>query len=152
MDKQVCNMNFLEREVSLFKSARSNVEKIETEINNVIETHTIKEKQELERAIDNYNGKVKNILESEQIKSKTKQLEEYSQVMSNSIKKAFDAYQKALVVIDNNQSLTPQKKIEYKQTLYRKIIERFLEEHEINMFNNLVNMMGGDNRVIMIGN
>jgi len=152
MDKQIVNLNFLDREVSLFKNARSNMEQLESDINTILEQNTKVEKQELEKAIENYNGKVKNILETEEIKSKTNKLEQYSDIMNESIKKAFETYKKALCIIDKQTNLTLEKKEDYKKLLYRKIIERFLNEDEISMFDNLINMMGNGNVMVMNGN
>ena len=152
MDKQIVNLNFLDREVSLFKNARSNMEQLESDINTILEQNTKVEKHELEKAIENYNGKVKHILETEEIKSKTNKLEHYSDIMNESIKKAFETYKKALGIIDKQNNLTLEKKAEYKKLLYRKIIERFLNEDEISMFDNLINMMGNENVMVMNGN
>ena len=149
MDKQIVNLNFLDREVSLFKNARSNMEQLESDINTILEQNTKVEKHELEKAIENYNGKVKHILETEEIKSKTNKLEHYSDIMNESIKKAFETYKKALDIIDKQTNLTLEKKAEYKKLLYRKIIERFLNEDEISMFDNLINMMGNGNVMVM---
>tara|TARA_Y100000590_G_C15746615_1_gene1022290 strand:+ start:5655 stop:6128 length:474 start_codon:yes stop_codon:yes gene_type:complete len=152
MDKQIVNLNFLDREVSLFKNARSNIEQLETDINNILEQNTKEEKHQLEKAIENYNGKVKTILESNEVKCKTDKLDQYSDIMNESIKKAFETYKKALTMIDKQPNLTLEKKAEYKKILYRKIIERFLNEDEISMFDNLINMMGNGNIMILNGN
>lgn len=151
MNNQLVNLSFLDREVATFKHARENIEKIEDDINNIIESNTKKEKQELDTAINNYNNKVKNLLESSSVKEKTNKLEEYSDMMSNSISKAFETYKKALVLIDQKID-DSEKRIEYKKLLHKRVIERFLNDEEIHMFNNLVNMMGNGNVVIMGGN
>lgn len=151
MNNQLVNFNFLDREVALFKDAKTNIETIETNINNIIEQNTVQEKKKLEEAIQNYNGKIKSILESDNIKQQTNKLEEYENVMTQSISKAYETYKKALVIIDKQEKLTPEKKQEYKILLHRKIIEKFLDQNEVQMFNQLINMMGNGN-VIFVGN
>ena len=45
------------------------------------------------------------------------ELEQYSDIMNESIKKAFETYKKALCMIDKQPNLTLEKKAEYKKIL-----------------------------------
>lgn len=131
-------INFLEREAALFKEAKTNIEDAVDFIQTTVEEKTKEERRAVEEAIAKLNAKIKTVVQSDEIKSKEKMIQEQNELIKKSVKIAMETYKNVKKVIDQNPNLTDEKKEEYCAKLYDKIISKFLTEKEKRIFEQML--------------
>lgn len=131
-------INFLEKEAALFKRARNNIDEAVIFIQTQVEENTKEERQAVQDAISNLNAKIKKVVESDEIKSKEKMIQEQNELIKKSVKIAMETYKNVKQIIDNNDTLSTEKKEEYCAKLYDKIISKFLTEKEKRIFQQMI--------------
>jgi hypothetical protein len=78
------------------------------------------------------------IMQTDFVKEKRNAIESSQEQMSNSIKKAYDAYFKVRTYIIEKEGLTDEQKQVYIKKLYNKIIDKFMTAEEKAMFERLI--------------
>ena len=147
-DKQVVNLDFLDREAQLYRNSKETLKTTGELVNKTIIDNTKKEVEDVQNAIKKLNEKVDKIMETDFIKNHQKTIESSQKQMSESIKKASDAFFKVRTLILEKQGLTDQQKQQYIKKLYDKIIDNFMTKEEKDFFERLIR---GNGIVIMGG-
>jgi hypothetical protein len=133
------NFNFLNREVDLYTSARTELDQCSNNIQQTIEENTRTETEAVNNAIKNLNNKIENIIQSDTIKQQRQQIENSQQIMTDSLDKAKQVYFKVCEII-KSKNLGPEKTMQMEQTAYTKIISKFLSPEEVQLFEQLIIM------------
>lgn len=131
------NFNELDQYANKYKSARTNLEENAKKIQLTIENQTKKETEEVQAAIDRLNAKVKDILETDEVKAIETEIKNSQQQIDNSLKYAYGLFMKIKKIIEHKIECVEKRK-EYEQKLIDRIIERFLSPEEIEMFKNMI--------------
>jgi len=145
--KQVINMDFLDREASLYHRSKEVLKTTTETIDKAIKDNTKQEVEDVQVAIKKLNEKVDKIMETDFVKEKKKAIESSQTQMSESIKKASDAFFKVRTYILDKDGLTSEQKEAYIKKLYDKIIDKFMTKEERDFFEKLIS--GGGGLVIM---
>jgi len=131
------NFNELDQYANKYKSARTNLEENAKKIQLTVENQTKKETQEVQAAIDKLNAKVKDILETDEVKALESQIKNSQQQIDNSLKYAYGLFMKIKKIIEHKIECDEKRK-EYEEKLVDRIIERFLSPEEIEMFKHMI--------------
>jgi len=147
-NKQIVNLDYLDREAQLFKQARNNINENTKIVREAIDKHTKTEVEAVQNAILNLNKKVQQILETDFVKEKTELIEKSEEQMIKSSKLAAQTFFKVRKIIHEKQELTQEQKVQYEHKLYNKIIDKFMTPEEKELFNRIVRsgnviLMGG---------
>ena len=134
----IAHFNGLDKAGIAYKEAKLNLEKSEAYIQKKIENEAHQEKLNIEKAISDYNNKIKQILDSDDIRSREREMAKHNEVMKKSIKIAFETYTKVKEIIYNKDNLSDNDKREYEKKLYDKIIDKFMSEEEKELFKQLM--------------
>jgi len=135
---KLVSLDFLDREAILYKQSKETLKTNSEIIDKVIKKNTEKEVEEVQCAIKKLNEKMDAIMQTDFVKEKQTAIEASQEQMSNSIKKAYDAYFKVRTYILDKEGLTDEQKQEYIKKLYHKIIDKFMTVEEKAMFERLV--------------
>lgn len=144
----IAHLNGLDKAGVAYKEAKLKLEKSEAYIHKKIENEAHQEKLNIEKAISEYNAKIKQILNSDDIRSREKEITKHNEVMKKSIKIAFETYTKVREIIYSKENLSDNDKREYEKKLYEKIMDKFMSEEEKELFKQL---MKHGNVIIMSG-
>jgi len=131
------NFNELDQYANKYKSARTNLEENSKKIQLTIENQTKKETEEVQNAIDRLNSKVKDILETDEVKAIESEIKNSQQQIDNSLKYAFGLFMKIKKIIQHKIECVDKRK-QYEEKLIDRIIERFLSPEEIDMFKHMI--------------
>jgi hypothetical protein len=147
-NKQIVNLDYLDREAQLFKQARNNIDENSKIVREVLDKNTKNEVEAVQNAIQNLNKKVQQILETDFVKEKTDLIEKSEEQMIKSSKLAAQTFFKVRKIIHEKQELTQEQKMQYEQKLYDKILDKFMTPEEKDLFNRIVRsgnviLMGG---------
>tara|TARA_B100001027_G_C16175177_1_gene288855 strand:+ start:42 stop:533 length:492 start_codon:yes stop_codon:yes gene_type:complete len=137
-NKQMVNLDYLDREAQLFKQARSNIDENSKIVREVLDKNTKNEVEAVQTAIQNLNKKVQQILETDFVKEKTNLIEKSEEQMIKSSKLAAQTFFKVRKIIHEKQELTREQKMQYEQKLYDKILDKFMTPEEKDLFNRIV--------------
>tara|TARA_B100000282_G_C31657619_1_gene455996 strand:- start:299 stop:793 length:495 start_codon:yes stop_codon:yes gene_type:complete len=137
-NKQIVNLDYLDREAQLFKQARNNINENTKIVREAIDKHTKTEVEAVQNAILNLNKKVQQILETDFVKEKTEIIEKSEEQMIKSSKLAAQTFFKVRKIIHEKQELTQEQKMQYEHKLYNKIIDKFMTPEEKELFNRIV--------------
>jgi hypothetical protein len=148
-NKQVINMDFLDREANLYRTSKEILKTNTETIDKAIKDNTKQEVEAVQNAIKTLNEKVDTILETDFVKDKQKQIDSSQKQMSESIKKASDAFFKVKTYILEKEGLTDEQKQQYIKKLYDKLIDKFMTKEEKMFFERLIS--GGGGLIIMDG-
>tara|TARA_B100001142_G_C13998780_1_gene525753 strand:+ start:15 stop:512 length:498 start_codon:yes stop_codon:yes gene_type:complete len=135
---KLVSLDFLDREAMLYKQSKESLKTNSEIIDKVIKKNTEKEVEEVQCAIKKLNEKMDAIMQTDFVKEKQTAIEASQEQMSNSIKKAYDAYFKVRTYILEKEGLTDEQKQVYIKKLYHKIIDKFMTAEEKAMFERLV--------------
>ena len=128
-----------------FKQTRQKSKQIQDNLQNYITTNTINEKKQLELALENYEKKIKQIMENK--KSTVDTLENYQKEMSNTLMQTYEAFNKTVESIQNNHSLNAQQKEQKINEAGDFIMNSLFTQEEVDEFKNYAN-----NLVIVLPN
>ena len=148
-NRQIMNMDFLDREVNLYHSSKEILKSHTETIDKTIKDNTTKEVESVQNAIKVLNEKVEKIMETDFVKDKQKQIESSQKQMSESIKKASDAFFKVKTYILEKDGLTEEQRQQYIKKLYDKLMNKFMTKEEKMFFEKLVS--GGGGLIVMNG-
>ena len=98
-NRQVINMDFLDREANLYRASKEILKSNTETIDKTIKDNTKQEVAAVQNAIKILNEKVDKIMETDYVKNKQTQIESSQKQMSESIKKASDAFFKVKTYI-----------------------------------------------------
>ena len=149
----IAHFNGLDKAGLAYKEAKLKLEQSEAYIHKKIESEAQQEKLNIEKAISEYNAKIKQILNSDDIRTRERDMAKHNEVMKKSIKIAFETYTKVKDIIYSKDNLSANDKLEYEKKLYEKIIDKFMSEEEKDLFKQLMKqgnviIMSGMNRPI----
>ena len=139
LNMSLTNFNFLDREAALYKASKEKMEENAKFIQKSIDDNTKREKQAVEDAIKALNNKLDQIMEHEEIKKAQNNIEEADKQMTTSVDTAVKAYFNIKKKI-NEMDMENEKKREYCNKVYKKIIGKFLSEEEIALFERMISM------------
>lgn len=145
--KQIVNLNFLDREAAVYKKSKSSLIEYSREVRDAVEKNTLKEVQEVEEAIKRLNEKVEKIMETEYVKERQEKIEAAQQQMMKSIKEASNTFFQVRNVIRSKENLTEEEKFQYEDKLFHKILDKFMTKEEKQLFTKII--MAGP--IFMIG-
>jgi len=148
-NRQIMNMDFLDREANLYHSSKEILKSHTETIDKTIKDNTTKEVESVQNAIKVLNEKVEKIMETDFVKDKQKQIESSQKQMSESIKKASDAFFKVKTYILEKDGLTEEQRQQYIKKLYDKLMNKFMTKEEKMFFEKLVS--GGGGLIVMNG-
>lgn len=148
-NRQVINMDFLDREANLYRSSKETLKSNSETIDKTIKDNTKQEVEAVQNAIKILNEKVEKIMETDFVKDKQKQIESSQKQMSDSIKKASDAFFKVKTYILEKDGLTEEQKQQYIKKLYDKLMDKFMTKEEKMFFEKLIS--GGGGLIVMNG-
>jgi hypothetical protein len=148
-NKQVINLDFLEREANLYKEAKNDIKTTGTLVRKTIEEHTKTEVEEVENAIKKLNGKIEQIMKTDFIKDKEQKIKKASEQINKSMDVAYNTFLKVRKIINEHPKLNNDQKKAFEKKLYDKIIDKFITKEEKEMFERL---MTSGNIIIMGGN
>jgi len=148
-NRQVINMDFLDREANLYHSSKEVLKSHSDTIDKTIKDNTKTEVEAVQTAIKILNEKVEKIMETDFVKDKQKQIESSQKQMSESIKKASDAFFKVKTYILEKDGLTEDQKQQYIKKLYEKLMDKFMTKEEKMFFEKLIS--GGGGLIVMNG-
>jgi len=148
-NRQIMNMDFLDREANLYHSSKEILKSHSETIDKTIKDNTTKEVEAVQNAIKVLNQKVEKIMETDFVKDKQKEIESSQKQMSESIKKASDAFFKVKTYILEKEGLTEEQKQQYIKKLYDKLMDKFMTKEEKMFFEKLVS--GGGGLIVMNG-
>jgi hypothetical protein len=148
-NRQVINMDFLDRESNLYRSSKETLKSNSETIDKTIKDNTKQEVEAVQNAIKILNEKVEKIMETDFVKDKQKQIESSQKQMSDSIKKASDAFFKVKTYILEKDGLTEEQKQQYIKKLYDKLMDKFMTKEEKMFFEKLIS--GGGGLIVMNG-
>ena len=148
-NKQIVNLDYLDREAQLFKQARNNIEENTKIVREAIDKNTKTEVEAVQTAIQNLNKRVQQILETDFVKERTNIIERSEEQMIKSSKLAAQTFFKVRKIIHEKQELTQEQKMQYEQKLYDKILDKFMTPQEKELFNRIVR---SGNVIFMGGN
>ncbi len=141
------NLDFLDREAQLYRSARTEIKDTSNLVQKTIDEHTKTEVAEVENAIKKLNGKIEKIMKTDFMEKQKQTMDKAREQINKSMETARDTFFKVKKVIDEHPTLTPDKKTEMEKKLYNKIIDKFMTKEEKDLFNR---MMAG-NGIIVLG-
>lgn len=136
---QIVNLNYLDREASLYKSSKTILKENSEIIQKTIEKNTEKEIKDVQTAINNLNKKVERIVQTDFVKDKQQKIETAQQQMMKSIEEASKTFFKVRDVIRSKENLSDEDKHTYEEQLFHKIIDKFMTQEEKNLFLRFVN-------------
>lgn len=142
-NRQIMNMDFLDREANLYHSSKDILKSNSATIDKTIKDNTTKEVEAVQNAIKVLNQKVEKIMETDFVKDKQKEIESSQKQMSESIKKASDAFFKVKTYILEKEGLTEDQKQQYIKKLYDKLMDKFMTKEEKMFFEKLISGKGG---------
>jgi hypothetical protein len=148
-NKQVINMDFLDREANLYRTSKEILKTNTETIDKAIKDNTKQEVEAVQNAIKTLNDKVDKLMETDFVKDKQKQIDSSQKQMSESIKKASDAFFKVKTYILEKEGLTDEQKQQYIKKLYDKLMDKFMTKEEKMFFERLIS--GGGGLIIMDG-
>ena len=146
---QIVNLDFLDREAALYKQSKENLKNTGEIIDKVIKQNTKEEVEEVQNAIKKLNEKVERIMETDFVKDKQNAIESSQKQMTESIKKAYEAFVKVKNYIQEKEGLSQEQKSQYIKKLYHKIIDKFMTPEEKEFFERLIS---GNGIIMMNGN
>lgn len=139
MSNKLVNLDFLDREAQLYKTAKNEIEQCSLNIETTIKNNTKEESEAVKRAIEALNKKIDSILKDEAVVAEQNKLNKASRQMQVSMELATKTYFKVVNVIrQKGFSKEECKKMEKK--VYDKIITKFLTKEEIEMFERMISM------------
>lgn len=138
-NKQIVNLDYLDREAQLFKTAKNSIEENSKIIRETIDKNTTQEVEAVQAAINNLNAKVEQIMKTDMIKEKTNIIEKSEEQMIKSTRVASETFFKVKKIIHEKPELTQEQKREYEKKLFDKILDKFMTKEEKIMFTNLIN-------------
>lgn len=149
------NLDFLDREAQLYRTASNEIKDTSNLVQKTIDEHTKTEVADVENAIKKLNGKIEKIMQTDFIKTQKTTMEKAREQINKSMETARDTFFKVKKVIDNHQTLTPDKKSEMEKKLYNKIIDKFLTKEEKDLFNRMMTnngivILGGESNRLML--
>ena len=148
-NKQVINMDFLDREAKLYRTSKEILKTNTETIDKAIKDNTKQEVEAVQHAIKTLNEKVDKLMETDFVKNKQIEIESSQKQMSESIKKASDAFFKVKTYILEKEGLTDEQQQQYIKKLYDKLIDKFMTKEEKMFFERLIS--GGGGLIIMDG-
>ena len=116
-----------------FRSARNKYLETEEKIHKVVENSTKNEKVALDKAVKNYNDKVKSVFEQSKYKKLQQEAAGYSEEVSKNLLKAKNEF----VKIQNDimkQNWTDEKKQKKSRELYDEILRNLYNKEDIEKF------------------
>ena len=128
-----------------FKQTRQKSKQIQDNLQNYITTNTINEKKQLELALENYEKKIKQLMENK--KSSVDTLENYQKEMSNTLMQTYEAFNKTVESIQNNHSLNDKQKEQKINEAAEFIMNSLFTQEEVDEFKN-----HAQNMVIVVSN
>jgi ElaB/YqjD/DUF883 family membrane-anchored ribosome-binding protein len=155
MSRKMVNLDFLDREAQLYRTASNEIKDTSNLVQKTIDEHTKTEVADVENAIKKLNGKIEKIMQTDFIKTQKTTMEKAREQINKSMETARDTFFKVKKVIDNHQTLTPDKKSEMEKKLYNKIIDKFLTKEEKDLFNRMMTnngivILGGESNRLML--
>ena len=153
MSKQLINFDFLDREASLYHSAKTTIEDNNKIIHDTIKKNTEQEYNDVNNAIKKLNDKIDTLMKNEFIKDKQTTIESANTQMKKSIEVASKTFFKVKKIIYDKQDLSLETKKKFEKKLYDKIINKFMTEEEKQLFEQLMKsgniiIMGGNNKAL----
>jgi hypothetical protein len=147
-NKQMVNLDFLDREASLYKGAKTQITDNNKILRKTVEDHTKQEMDEVENAIKKLNTKIESIMKTDFVKEKQTIIETASKQMNKSMEMASNTYIKVRKIIREHPKLNDEQKKTFEKKLYDKIIDKFMTPEEKDLFNKLMSY----GNIVMIGN
>ena len=136
--QQIVNLNYLDREATLFKQSKETLNNNADEIQTAIDSNTTQEVREVEEAIQRLNKKVEQIINTDYIKQRKDKIEEAQAQMMKSMKEASNTFLKVRKVIQAKDHLSPEEKRQYEEKLFHKILDKFMTEEEKTLFTKII--------------
>ena len=128
-----------------FKENKEHSKQLSHKLTNYVEENTIKEKRELEMAINKYNNKVKSIMDDK--KNDISKLNDYNKQISDTLSNTYKAFHEASGAILNNTKLNDIQKEKKIQEISDYIMDNLYTKEEIEEFKKMAN-----NFVILLPN
>ena len=156
-NKQMLNLDFLEREACLYKNAKNQITDNSKILRKTVEENTKQEMAEVENAIKKLNTKIDSIMKTDFVKDKQAIIDTASKQMNKSMEMASNTYIKVRKVIRDHPKLNDEQKKSFEKKLYDKIIDKFMTQEEKDLFNKLMShgnivIIGNDGKPMGMGN
>ena len=147
-NKQIVNLDFLDREASLYKNAKNQITDNSKILRKTVEENTKQEMSDVENAIKKLNTKIESIMKTDFVKDKQTIIDTASIQMNKSMEMASNTYIKVRKIIREHPKLNDEQKRSYEKKLYDKIIDKFMTQEEKDLFNKLMS----HGNIVIIGN
>jgi hypothetical protein len=141
MDKQISKYHNLDQIGGNFMNARNKIKKTEVKMNDIIETNLKSEKNNLEKAIKQYNDKAQKIMESSDMKDLQNSYERHAKDAQKNLIKAQNEFIKIKDEI-NSKDWSQDKKNKKIKELYQYILTKLYSKQDMDDFKkNMSNMV-----------
>ena len=124
----------LDQECLIFRQSKQMVKQGQEKIMHTIKQGTIREVQDVERAVKALNEKVKNILQTSEVKETVDEVNRNRQQMYVSLQQAIKVFQDGQKTIRADPSLSPEQKKQYEKSMYEKVLSKLYTPQEIQAF------------------
>jgi len=139
-DTQIIKKDTILKIKNTMNNLRSKNKKINKELDNIISDGTKEEKKILEKAIENYNQKVKAVLNSEHVKNKMNEKYDCEDKIIDLVTKVKNAFRKAVRQI-NIQPISDEEKNKKIIQLGKAIEDAILSDDEKKIMNAIKNQL-----------
>lgn len=134
MSNQLSNLANFDQIGGKFSSARKNMLKIEDDISKYIDEQLKSEKEDLEKAMNNYNSKAKKVMESDKFKKLDEKSKKYSKDAQSNLMKAQSEFQNICKLIDEKWPNDKEKCASKKKEVYEYILTKLYSKEDMEKF------------------
>lgn len=121
-----------------FKNERAKTYETSEKMQTILDQRTTLEKKKLEDALENYKKKVKQVMESKEMKHYQNEIQQGQKEMSKFLQEAFKYYQNEVGTLNSDTKLTETEKRQKKEELLDYVSSFFLTQEEMEIFTKIV--------------